>query len=562
MAVRSPGDTARPALDGHGPSVRPSSVAEIIQIYHEDIPPLPPLKDTKYKNLCRQPLLLDTLCVFKASSMYSSATGYKLDKNNSPNRHDSLLDSPFGCYFHPKVQESLSPFVGFDLGFPETLLDTCCSSSSSNSSCSSVSQRQSLLPPFPQESLLSSVKILHGQSFYPPSPCPLPPSLSGQPKRVPAFESSSKRSITPLELEQLRHVPLPARLHHQCRTPSTTLRRDLNHIDPIRTSSHLTSTSATLCTLDSTMSSLTASQTPSLSMTGLGFSAPTRNGSTRQRRRETHIPPSLIQPGSIPSTLHRHDIAPPLDTKSNSPIGANFDFGLPSQDFVTRRQSHVLATADASVSTPPLPSGFTTSVGTPTSQSSIQPLLTSFQEQSIETSAFDSDSDKEGRSSHAKTLYKKVSRPLLGPSRMRAEALPSASTGNTAKGASISKRISKQDIKVPALCSSHASNDPAGCGTTMVRLSTSSIASPTDTRPFGTTTAPAALRKISSNKDPAGANSKRTFDTSNATEKSSTSSQTTNSRAGGSVAGRRRNTSSSEKVRSWFSRVFAKRNTL
>jgi hypothetical protein len=563
MAVRSLGDTARLVLDNCGPSARPSSVAEIIQIYHEDIPPLPPLKDTKYRNLSRKPLLLDTHRVYKANNMYSSATVYKCDKKNYPNRHDSLLDSPFGCYFHPKAQESLSPFVAYDRGSPETILDNCCSSSSSSSACSSVSQRQSLLPPFPQESLLSSLGILHRQSLCPPSQCPLPTTTSDQPKRMPAFEPSSKRSITPLELEQLRHAPLPARLDNHCRTPSTTSGLDLNHIDTIGTSSHLTSTSATFSTLESTMSSLTTSQPPSLSMTsGLGFSAPRSDSSTRQTRRKTHKPPSINQAGSIPSNLQRRDFSPPLDTQPNSPLGANFDFGLPSQDFVTRRQSHVPVTADASVSTPPLPSGCTTSLGTPTSQSSIQPLLTSFQDQSIETSAFDSDSDNEGRSSHAKTLYKKVSRPLLGPSRTRAEILPSAGTRSNAKGASISKRISKQDISAPALCSSHSSTDPDGCGITMVRLSTSSIASPTDTGPSGTTTAPATLRKILSNKEAATGNSKRTSDTSDTTEKSSTSTQTTNSRVGGGVPGRRRNTTSSERVRSWFSRVFTKRNTL
>jgi hypothetical protein len=560
--VRSVEDTARQASDDHSPFARPSLVAEIIQIYYKNIPPSSHLKETKYGNLSHQPLLLDTLCVFKASSMYSSATVYKCDKNNSPNRHDSLLDSPFRYYFDPKLQESLPSSLAFDREFRETLPDTCCSSSSSISSCSSVSQRQSLLPPFPQESLLSSVKILHGQSFYPPSPGQLTASTSDQHKKVAAFESSSKRSITPLELEQLRLVPLPARPHHHRRIPSTRLGRDLNYIDAIGTSSHLTSASATLSTLDSTMSSLTDSRTPNLPTTsGLGLSAPTKNGSKRQRRHEAHKPPSNIQPRPIPSALDRRDISPPLNNKSNSPVGADFDFGLPSQDFTTRCQSDVPANA-ASVSTPPLPSGYTTSMATPTSQSSIQPLLTSFQDQPIETSAFDTDSDDEGRSSHAKTLYKKVSRPLLGPSRTRAETLPSANTRNNAKGASISKRISKQDIRAPALCPSHISNDPTSCGITTVRLSTSSVASPTDTGPSGTISAPATLSKTLPSKESATGNSKRTSDTSDTMERSGTLDLTKDSSVGGSVPGRRRNTSSSGKVRSWLSRVFTKRNTL
>jgi hypothetical protein len=563
MAVRSLRDTARPALDNHGPFARPSSVAETILIYHEDIPPLPPLKDAKYWNISRQPPSFASLCVFKNNNMCSSTTIYKCDKNYYPSRHDSLLDSPLGCYSHPKVKESLSPFVALDSESPGARLDTYCSSRSSSLTCSAVAQRQTLLPPFPRESLSSSGEIVDGQSLYPSTPWPLAARPGDPPMWMPAFESPSKRGITPLELERLRHAPLPARLYNRCRTTSPTSGLDLSHTGTIVSSSPLTSTGATLSTLDSTMSSLTTSQTPSLPTTSaLSFSALTRNDSRRQRRRKIHKPANIIPPGSLPTTLHRRDISLPLDTQSTSPIEPNFDLGLPSHDFMTGRQSPIPPTADASVSTPPLSSACTASLGTPTSQSSVQPLLSPFQEQPIETSAFDSDTDNERRPSHAKNFYKKVSRPLLKPSRTRAETIPSASTRNHSKGASISKRISKQDIRSPASCSSDTSDDPAGCGITMVRMSTSSTASPIDTRSSGTTIAPATLRKIISNREPPTSKSKRTSDMIDSSEKSSPSSRTTNSHVGGIVTGRRRTTSSSERVRSWFSRVFAKRNTL
>ncbi|KAF7507682.1 hypothetical protein GJ744_010235 [Endocarpon pusillum] len=381
---------------------------------------------------------------------------------------------------------------------------------------------------------------------------------------MPAASAPSKRSITPLELEQLKPSSLPPKLRNHSRAPSHTSGVTLGHDHPCGPSSSSVATSIA-STSHSAMSLLSNSETLSHRPTAYSsFPVPPRTGSMMQRREKLPKAIDIAQPAPLSPTLHGCSISSPLKPKSSSPIGVDFDLGVPSHAVLTRRQSPAPPTTDASVSTPQLTSTYTASTGTPTSASSVQPLLSPFQEQFVETSAFDSDTDDERTSSHARTLYKKVSRPLIKPSsRTRAETLPAVNAPFASKGALLPKRISKQDIKTLGLRCSTTSESGAGSDMASVRISDPSVTSPGAARSIGASSPPATLPKKTSYTDSPTSRSRRMSNTSKASKKSSTSGKPTSSLVGDKEnRGRgRRKTSSGGRVRTWFSRVFTKRNT-
>ncbi len=538
-------------------SPRPNSVAETIQIYPEDVPPPTPLKDAKYTKASQQRSLADSFDVFKANNMYSSKKVYEFETN----RRDSVLDPPLGpfvCYFDPKTEGSVTQLVVLGNDFTEALQDTYCSSTSSGST---VSPRESLLPPLPEKNL-SPLRIpVIGQSTHPPPQRPLRISpLCEQALRKPTFGSPSQRSFTPLELEQLRQPPLTAVLHRSP-TPFPTSASTLNYTRPIAPSISSSWTSSTSRTLQSSMSSFSNSETVRPPNTpGSSCSAPTRNRSMIPKRSGTHKPANIVQPEFLSTTVPRQCISLPLETKSNSPVGADFDLGLPSHDFETRRQIPCPPATDAIVLVPNLISACTTTLGTPTSLS-IQPLLSPFQEQPVEISAFDSDSDDEGRCSHGRSIREKLSIPLLKQSRTLAETVPAARTRNTSKGAALPARILKQDIKTPGLRFSNVSEHGTGCGVTTVRSSDSSTASPVALKPSAVASLPATLRKKMSKTKSQSSKSKRTSNTSKASKRSGTSSKTTVALVAGSPFGGKKKVSSGKRLRNWFARIIAMRAT-
>lgn len=500
--------------------------------------------------------------------MYSSAKIYPYGRNIYPDRRDSVLDSSSGCYFSPEIEDSLSHAAASNLGSTVALRDTYCSSTSSNSTFSAASQRQSLLPPLPQKSLSSAMGSVDRQSHNTSQQTRLPAKpLRELPARMPPSEAPSKRSITPLELERLKQSSFSAKLWNHSRGDSHTLGLMLGHdytCEPSLSSDATTITSTSHSAMSS-MSSISSFKTRSPQKSAYTpITVPPRNGSMMQRREKLPKPINIVNPNFSSSTLRGRSISSPLKTKTSSSTGTDFDLGLPSHEFLTRRQSPAPPTADASISTPPLTSAYAASTGTPTSASSVQPLLSPFHEQSVESSAFDSDTDDEETSSHARTLYKKVSRPLIKPSsRTRAETLPVANTHIVFKGALLQKRISKQDIKTPGLRFSNTSESGAGSGIASVRISDSSITSPVNARSIGTASQPVTLRQKTSDTDSPTSRSKRMSNMSKASKKSSTSFKTTSSTVGDKENGGRRKTSlSGRRVRSWFSRIFTKRNTL
>ena len=563
MAVRPLRNTVYPDLDSNDITVRSSSLAEPIEIYHEDFPPLHPLKDATYWKISHQASLADALSIFNTNTMYSSATVYRYERAIYPDRRNSVLDSSFGCYLCPEIEDSLSQAVALTHGSTVTLRDTYCSSNSSTSTCSAVSQRQSLLPPLPQKSL-SSMRLVDGQSHNTPRRKQLPATpLSELAARMPASSAPSKRSITPLELEQLKQSSLPPKLRNHSRAPSHTSGVTLGHDHPSGPS--MSSVATTIAsTSHSAMSLLSNSETLSHQPTACSsFPVPPGNGSMTQRRERLPKPIDIAQPEPISPTLHGRSISSPLKTKSSLPVGADFDLGLPSHEYLTRRQSPAPPTTDASVSTPQLTSAYTASTGTPASASYVQPLLSPFHEQFVETSAFDSDTDDEGTSSHARTLYEKVSRPLIKPSsRTRAETVPAASAPFASKGTLLQKRISKQNFKSPGLPSSITSESGAGSDVALVRISDPSVTSPVAASSIGASSPPVSLPKKTSYMDSPTSRSRRMSNMSKDSKKSSTSFKTTSSLVGDKENRGRRKTSSGGRVRSWFSRVFAKRNTL
>lgn len=554
MAAKSFVDTTLSDLE-KDIAARSSSQAETIPIFHEDVPPPLPLKDARYQKLPH------TLVELTANNMYSAAKLYEFEKTNNSCRQDSVLDSPFGCWFDPKVEESISQLATCGQDSTEALWDTYCSS---ESSLSTSSPRQSLLPPSPHTIPPHLEAPSIRQHPYPPPQRPTPSTPSTeQPVPKPIFKSTSnKRSITPVELEHLRQSPLSAKLRRS-HTSSPVSAMSQNCTRSVVPSFSWTSNGDSSSASQSVMSSFSNSDTVSPPpTTNSSFSAPPRDDLVVRNRSKTRKPANIIQPGCLPSTIHGRSISLPVETKSSSPIGADFDLGLPSHDFETRRQSPAPPVTDIIVSTPILTSACTTLLGTPTSASSHQPLPSPFQEQAAEISAFDSDSDDERPQPSGAALRKTISRVVLKTSRTRAETIPATNPRIIAKGASLPKRISKHDIKTPGLRFPDASENAGGCGATMVRISQASTASPVVSRTSGAASPPTALRKKVLKRESLSSRSKRTSSASKDSKRSSTSSKDTAGLiADVSIAGSKRKSSSGNRLRSWIAKVFGRRNT-
>jgi hypothetical protein len=562
MAVQPQDDTILPHLDKNSITPRQSSVSKTFHRYHKDVPPPTPLKDTQFRKGRSQRSLDDTFGVLKTNKMPSFPDFYECEQGINSYRRDSLLDPPFFYNFNRKAEDNISLWVDFDHGSTEALLDSYCSS---NSSRSTTSPRQSLLPPLPRLSHSSQPPVTE-QSLRSPSLGPLPRTPSGEqfaPK--PALETLSKWSITPLQLEELRQPSRSSGQYQHSRTPSTRSGLTLNSNRLVAPTFSSASTTTTSCSLQSAMTSVSYSDAMSYPTTaGSSKWASPKSGSRMRKRSKSRKPARLVQPDNFSSTIHGQSVSQPFETKSTSPIGAGFNLNLPSHDFEARRQSPAPPLTDGIASTPILPSPCSTSLGTPTTPSSIQPLLPPFHEQSTETSAFDSDTDDEGLSS-SNPLRKMISNSRL--TRTRAETVPAANSRNISKGASLPKRISKQDIRTPGLPFSNASdNAAAGCGISTVRTSDSSTASPIAFKPSRATSPPTTLRTKTSNRESSPSKSKRASNASKASKRSCTSSNNATAPPTvtvGGTAGRERkgSPSSGRRLHNWIVRVLGRRNT-
>ncbi len=563
MAKQIQDNITPPDLHSSSTTPQTSSTTTTTPDYYGNVLPLNPLKEEKYWEVSCQRSLDDSFGVLKRNIMPSSGGFYACQQDINSFRRDSLLDPPFYYNFDPKAEDNISLLVDFDHGSTEALLDSYCSS---NSSRSTTSPHQSLLPPLPQH-LSSSTKFLvsgEGVCPYQQRPLPATPPEEESMQKT-AFNTPAKRSFNPLQLESLRQSSRSPTQGFRSQTLSPTARRSPSHTRSVVPLSSPASTTTTSSSLHSAMSS---SDTTSLLTThGSSSSVPKRNGSAMRKPSKRLKPAKMVQQDGFPCTSHGLTISSPLETKSSSPVVADFNFTLPSHDLRIRRRHPSPPNPDGIVSTPVLASSCSTSLGSPTTPSSIKPLLPPFHEQSLEISAFDSDTDDEGPSQAGRRVHYKASFARLGTSRSRAETVPAANPRTISKGAALSKRISKQDIRTPGLRSSNASdNTAAGSGITTVDTSDSLTPSRVVPKTSRAAIPPTTLRKKMLTQQLSPSRSKRASDESHSSKRSGTSSnkQTASfATTSGSTAQGERNgsTSSAKKLRNWIARVFGRRNT-
>lgn len=495
--------------------------------------------------------------------MFPSTNFYGSRKKTNQFRRDSVLDPPFEYYFDAEEEDSVCQVLAFGQDSSQALWDTYCPS---DSSCSATSSRQSLLPPLPHSLSTSVDAPVPGKSRARALPRRLPATaLSRRNPRRPLLETASKRSITILQLEQLRQSPLPVLLHSG-RKPPYALASNLNHSRPLASSFPSTSTSVNSSTLHSEAPSVSNSRTMTTAVSSV--SAPRRNGWETANRSQSGGPPKILQQECVPSTVQGRAISLPLETKSTSAFGADFDFGLPGHDFESRRPSPS-----------PLPGGtgfsarlpFSTSkvsLATATSPSSPQPYLPASHEGPREMSAFDSDSDEERPSLRRKAISKMVSQPRLKAYRTRARtvptgAVPAANRRIISTGASVKKRISKQDIRTVWQRGCHTPDNGAGCVVSPVSTPDSSSTSPDSSSPAGGYSPLASRLRQKQSKKESPPKSTRTSAASKASNTCGDSKRRIFTPAGGRASEESGEKASSGKnLRSWFMRVFGRRNNM